>query len=53
VQVADSLGQKPVQAGRRELFNTAEQDALLTAYRRVAFTAIIVEQVSIIIGATD
>lgn len=34
-----------------KLFNTAEQDALLAAYRRVTFTGIIVEQVSIITGA--
>ncbi|WP_072767934.1 hypothetical protein [Nitrosospira sp. Nsp11] len=40
------------QSGRPELLNTTRQNALLTAYRRVTFMGIIVEQVSIITAAT-
>ena len=52
MRVVNSLGRKPVKAGRPELLNTTRQNALLTAYRRVTFMGIIVEQLSIITGAT-
>ena len=52
MRVADSFGRKPVKAGHRELLNTTKQNVLLTAYRRVTFMGIIVEQVSIITAAT-
>ncbi|MEO8992325.1 MAG: hypothetical protein ABI284_08855 [Nitrosospira sp.] len=48
MRVVESLTPKPVKAGVRELLNTTKQNAPLTAYRRVTFTAIIAEQISII-----